>query len=264
MTGVLMSVAPDDIVVGKRFRDIDEDWVVALAEAIRQAGRLTQPPITRFIGDKMHLIVGGHRLAAAKLAGLEEIQVIAHDASLSDDEAELMEVDENLIRYELTPYDRAAFLAKRKAIYERLHPETRGGVAGGKARQGSANVIFTFADATAEKVGLSKRTIQRAVTMFERLTPETRRRLRGTWILQKEGELNALSKLGPDDQSAALDLMLRKEEPAPSVTAAKAVITGKTELAPEDKLLRSLINSWDRAGKSTRDKFLRHINGGSA
>ena len=202
MTGILMKVAPDEIVVGERLRDIDQDWVAVLAAAILQAGRLSQPPITRFVGDKMHLVVGAHRLAAVKLAGLTEIEVIAHDDALTDDEAELMEVDENLIRNELNPFDRAAFLAKRKAIYERLHPDTRGGVAGGKARHGSATEMFSFADATAEKTGLHPRTIRRAVTMFERLTPETRKRLKGTQIMGKEGELNALSKLGPDDQDS--------------------------------------------------------------
>ena len=124
--------------------------------------------------------------------------------------------------------------------------------------------MFTFADATAERTGLGKSTVQRAVRIFENLTDASKKRLRGSWLIHKEGELNALSKLGPDDQKATLDLMLRKDEPAPSVSAAKAILTGKTELAPEDKLLRALINNWDRAGKRTRDKFLQHVNGRGA
>ena len=56
---------------------------------------------------------------------------------------------------------RGEHLAKRKEVYERMHPETKAGVAGGKARQGSANEIISFAGFaadTATKTGLTDRT----------------------------------------------------------------------------------------------------------
>jgi ParB family chromosome partitioning protein len=37
----------------------------------------------------------------------------------------LAEIDENLIGRDLTPAQRAKLVAKRKAVYEAVHPETR-------------------------------------------------------------------------------------------------------------------------------------------
>lgn len=39
----------------------------------------------------------------------------------------LAEIDENLIRRDLTPAQRTKLTAKRKAAYEVVHPETRNG-----------------------------------------------------------------------------------------------------------------------------------------
>ena len=47
--------------------------------------------------------------------------------------AEMAELDENLMRRELTVLQRAEMLARRKQLYEALHPEAKRGVAGGRA-----------------------------------------------------------------------------------------------------------------------------------
>ena len=58
-----------------------------------------------------------------------DARIISVDSLL----AELAEIDENLIRKELHYIDRGNQLLRRKEIYEELYPETRAGVAGGKA-----------------------------------------------------------------------------------------------------------------------------------
>ncbi|WP_410706266.1 ParB N-terminal domain-containing protein [Bradyrhizobium sp. BWC-3-1] len=73
------------------------------------------------------LVAGRHRLKACKRLKLKSVQCRVVNAD--DDEvrawATLTEIDENLIRPDPTPAQRAKLIAKRKAAYEAVHPETR-------------------------------------------------------------------------------------------------------------------------------------------
>jgi len=67
-------------------------------------------------------------------------------------EAELAEIDENLGHADLSPAERALHVARRKAIYEQRHPETRsvrvrGGP--GRGRKNQSQVATGFIDDTA-------------------------------------------------------------------------------------------------------------------
>lgn len=118
-----------DILIGDRLRQIDPAHAELLAESLRQTGRLRHPPEVRRQkkGAKVNhtLIAGGHRMRAVQIVGWEEVEVEVYEGD--DDEVRLWEIDENLIRHDLNPLDRAVFLHQRKEIYERLHPETKKG-----------------------------------------------------------------------------------------------------------------------------------------
>jgi len=62
-----------------------------------------------------------------------------------------------------------AEISRRKAIYETLHPETKAGVAGGLARQGSANEKSAFAESTSDATGKGRRSIEIAAARGEAL-----------------------------------------------------------------------------------------------
>jgi ParB family chromosome partitioning protein len=69
----------------------------------------------------------------------------------------------------LTPAQEASAIFRRKAIYEELHPETKAGVAGGLARQGSASEKSAFAEATSDAIGKSRRSVEIAAARGEAL-----------------------------------------------------------------------------------------------
>ena len=77
-------------------------------------------------------------------------------------------------RRDLTPAQRAKLVAKRKAAYEAVHPETRRGATGrgrGKSDQlGHSNERFTAN--TAAKTGTPERTIRRDATRAKALGPD--------------------------------------------------------------------------------------------
>jgi ParB family transcriptional regulator, chromosome partitioning protein len=84
-----------------------------------------QPIVVRPDKDGGYCLVAGlHRFEAAKKLNWKEIWCSVFD-DMDTDQAELAEIDENLIRVDLTPAEEAAHIGKRKELYERLHPETK-------------------------------------------------------------------------------------------------------------------------------------------
>jgi ParB family chromosome partitioning protein len=82
----------------KRFQNLE-----ALAESIREKGVL-QPLLVRPLGDGRYAIVAGERrYRAAKMAGLAQVPVRVLD--LSEKEARLLALVENLQREDLNPYE---------------------------------------------------------------------------------------------------------------------------------------------------------------
>lgn len=70
--------------------------------------------------------------------------------------------NENPIWVQLSQAQTAYAIARRKAIYLELHPETRARVAGGLARQGPAKAesVIAFTKATATATGKAERTVR--------------------------------------------------------------------------------------------------------
>ena len=182
------------ITVPSRHRETDRVKLHALAESIREIGLQHPIGLTR----DLELIHGRHRLEACRLLEWSKIPALIHE--LDDLRAELAEIDENVERNGLTALQEAQALRRRKEIFEVLHPETKRGVAGGKARQNSANDKMSFAQATAKKVRRSARSVQRTVAVAERIPQDVQEAIANTPIADKRSELVKLSKLPEDEQ----------------------------------------------------------------
>lgn len=116
--------------------------------------------------------------------------------------AALTEIDENLIRRDLTPAQRAKLVAKRKAAYEAVHPETgRPGARSHHYRQNGGNA--SFAKDTAIKSGKPLRSIERDITRGRKLGPDLDR-VAGT-SLDKGAELDALAALSPESRAPIIE-----------------------------------------------------------
>ncbi len=159
-----------DIVVDERLRALDPDWVKLLAQSIEDIG-LRSPILVVESGAKLRLMAGLHRLEAVRSLGRSTISAI-----VSDDKAlqrRVVEVDENLMRRDLSELDRGAFLAERRKLYLELNPEASRGKAGAQARwHGVAKL--GFASLAEKKLGLSKTVVKRAIQRYENLRPEIR------------------------------------------------------------------------------------------
>lgn len=249
--------------MSNRLRPINDAHVAILAQNIRDS-RLRTPIEVVVKGDRYRLIAGGHRVVAFKLLQRPKIEADLYEAST--DEARLLEIDENLIRHELNPLDRAVFLAERKALWEKLHPETkRGGnknVGKSKAKSQNDTVSFwSFARETAEKIGISERAIQRAVSIATGLTPETRKAIAGSTFARKQSELLVLAKLTPSQQQKLLPLLLSPDGKFSSVRSARDHVLGRAKkpLAPVDKAWATIVRLPARDQRSLLVRLQSHL-----
>src|SRR5438477_1015188 len=95
-------------------RSVNIEVVKGLAESIRTIG-LQHPIIVTKDGK---LVSGLHRLHAVKELGKQTIQAFI----ITDDTVNgLVEIDENLVRCDLTALERCEFLAQKKQLYDSLH-----------------------------------------------------------------------------------------------------------------------------------------------
>lgn len=210
-----------DINVRDRMRKLQEFLVTELAASMRETGLIQAISITRPNNQVSPVLVAGlHRLEAAKRLKWEVIRCVELPW-ISDDETRLVEIDENLIRGELTSVEQAAHHQKRKAIYERLHPETKLGATGrqrGKVHQtDEPNVRYTAK--AAREIGKSESSVQRHIRRAETIPDITR--LVDTSLNRPE-ELDALVKLPKDRRNALIDRALKGEKVTAKTVAKQA------------------------------------------
>lgn len=248
-----------------RLRQVDPDHARVIADSIlalrtKDRSGLKQPITIRPIGEgRFKLVMGAHRLAAITWIGDAEIDAVIE--FMTELQARLAEIDENLCRAELTMFDRAAFLAERDRVWKALNPDLGKGKAGAKARWHHATDKMSFASDTADRVGLSERHIRRDVKMWGQLAEASRARIPGTWLADHQAQLKALSKLGPDQQTAILDILLRDQSPAANVAAALAEVENrpKTVTDPDDASFAKLVSLWARSPAAVKTRFRTFI-----
>jgi len=259
----IVSLPISTIRAGDRLREVDQDHVDFIAVSLDENG-LRSPLWVRVAGaDGLHdLIAGAHRLAAATQLGWDEIRCEVMD--VDDLDAKMLEIDENLFRRELTCLDRAAFLAERKDVYEALHPESKRGVVGQSAMNNQTDnlvsLVPSFAEATAIKLGVDARTVFRAIARARNIAPDVRKMIATTWVAQKGAALDALARLQPDEQRAAVAILLKERGPK-TIPLALAELRGTPiEQDTDEAEYAALIKAWRRAGKRARDQFVAFLD----
>lgn len=256
-----------DIEIGERLRRVDAAHVEGLKHSIEGHGLFNPIQVTstdRKRGPAYRLISGAHRLEAVRVLGREQIAaiVVTGDAL----QLRLAAIDENLIRHELRPWDRAVFLAERKAVYDALHPEAGRGAKGRQViEKGHTAKLAVWADAfskvTADRLGLGERSVQRAVSMVSKINPDLHTIIAALPMADNQSELEALAKQPVERQARVVELLTSDAEPAANVRAAVAIIE-KRRVSPKaaaDKAYEKLIDLWDRAPMPARRQFLTDL-----
>lgn len=193
-------VSIDAIVVKQGRRSLGD--LTELMVSIRAIGLLNPISIT----TDNRLIAGAHRLEACKRLGWTVIP--ASVVALDEIDAELAEIDENLIRNELTVLQRSEQLLRRRELYLVKHPQTKRGGAPGRAgggKRAKAEMISAFADDAALKIGVTSRTIRHEMQIARGLTDQVKELIRGTALEDNKVELLRLARKPLEEQRRIIE-----------------------------------------------------------
>ena len=213
------------IVSPERRARLKEPVVEMLVLSIERRGLLSPIRVTSSSEpDKYDLVTGLHRLVAHERLGREEIDAVIAEGDAID--LELDEIEENLARKDLTVLERAQAEKRQKDLYEKRHPETRRGVAGGKARQGQQTSHVSFADSKES----GTRSVQRRIQIAENLSDEVVAVLADTPTANSLRQLQDLIKQ-PEDLRLPIAMAISSGK-AKTVAAAASEVRGIPKVAP--------------------------------
>ncbi len=260
--GVLLPVDLIDSV--DRIRGVTEAGAALMADSLAAKGLISPIMVRPAEGGRYRIVLGGHRFAGATLLGWREI--VCDIREIDDDEAEDLELRENLDRTDLTKLDQMIFMARRKALDDRQDARPKAGgdrqTVSGKHSANVGGMVPRLTQELAEQVGRSERAIQRAIQIVENLDPETIRLIRGTKHADNEQSLLKLSRETPAKQRT---LALQLNNGGAKTIAQAAVAAGFQDAPPEGGdpqgvALAQLLTAWMKADAATRLTFLNDID----
>lgn len=121
---------------GQPRRHFDRQELQSLSESIRRHG-VIQPIIVRRLGDGFEIVAGERRWRAAQMAGLTTVPIIIR--TLSDQEAMLFALVENIQRTDLNPAEQARALARLTQEFNMTHEQAADHA--GMSRAGVSNLL---------------------------------------------------------------------------------------------------------------------------
>lgn len=189
---------------------ISEQKISELGESINTVG-LLQPVV---VSENLELIIGRHRFLAFQKLGLARIPGIVLSLDLIREQ--IAELDENLVRRNLSVLERGLTLKKRKELYESLFPETkRGCYARGKNEICDVNEKRpAFARKISAEREISARTAQRLIQIVGRLSGETIRLIKNHPVANRQKDLARISEMNVDSQESIAKILSEKKLPS--------------------------------------------------
>ena len=193
------SVKISDVKVADRKRALSPKKVSGLAASIKTIGLLN--PIT--ISSSNALISGLHRMEAMKLLGYQDIDAIVKDCD--DLTTELAELDENLIRNDLTDIESGELLLRRDEIFALLGQRAK--VGDNKHTMTSSEMISPLKTTKniAQEAGISERTAQQRKQVAKNIRKDVKDKIKQTPLASNITALLEISRLPEDLQSKVVE-----------------------------------------------------------
>jgi ParB family transcriptional regulator, chromosome partitioning protein len=192
-------VAIDRVSIHSNRRPLNDQKVAELMQSIKANGLLN--PIT--IDQNLNLLAGLHRLTACKLLGLDQIECRIVTC-VDFEHARLAEIDENLIRNELEPLERAELWLERDKILERIGLRAQSGE--NQYTKKGDELISSPAKTTlqlAQEAGYNKRTYQLGKQIAKNIDPEVKEVIKKTPVAKSHSNLLKIARAGTKEREIA-------------------------------------------------------------
>ncbi|WP_439471302.1 ParB/RepB/Spo0J family partition protein [Brevundimonas sp.] len=251
-------------------RPLDMGWVEALQALMTHDGQRRPIELYEKADGRFGIIAGRHRWTAAQALGWPTIE--ADILSANGLELRAAEVSENLHKLDLSPLDRAAFVAEQIAI-----EKARAGLAedanlksvvatarwadriGAEADDASAKIAlaYGFTEQVAEKVGLSRRAIYLDLEIHRGIRPDVAEQIRALPVAQNASQLRALAKLPGFEQREVASLIVAGT--AKGVTDALGTLKQAPVKSVEQKAVSAILGNWGRLSARQQKELLKTL-----
>lgn len=257
----------DDIDESGRLRPVDSVVASGIAASMALRGQLQPVDICQLpnqaSGKPYRLVFGGHRMAAARLAGWTHIQAFIRSNAALDRMSR--EIEENLFKADLSPLDRAAFvreLIETEKARLGIESGADGRALNSDYRSGKyqkkqlTNDLCTMhkslglQEAVAARLGLTQATVSRDLSL-NGIAPSFLDRVRALPGLA--GNASALRKLAGlhwTKQAEVLDEL--ESGQAKNVAQAVAIVTKAVVPDPAKKRMGTFVGTFSRMGRSEK------------
>lgn len=221
-----MIIKIDDIIINSRKRKLNTYKVKELAESMKLIGQLE--PIT--ITKSNILLAGLHRVEAAKLLGWQSIEAQFFEGDAIS--MELVEIDENLMRNDLTILEQGEHLARRQELI---------GWKNGMNQYSLGCDIMSPPKSTSEiakDIGLTERSAQRRMQAARNIIPEVKDVIRDTEIADSTTQLLELARLKPEEQIEVSNFLNEEKTIRDALIKAK-IIKREQEIKKQKEAIES-------------------------
>lgn len=238
-----MPLAIDEIVIPDGRREVNADVVKRLADSIENVG-LRHPVTVRKHRDEYVLVAGRHRIEACRRLGREHVPAII--CSLTNAEARMWEIAENLHRAELSKLERSEQIAEWVRLCdEQRKPAQVAPVSGGRGNESGIN-------AASRELGIERTEAQRSIKIAS-ITPEAKRAAEQSGIDDNQSKLLEIAREAPERQVAKVtELATRKP-----VKIADAPLN---DFETKEKWMAAGMSWWNRGSKEWREEFLSRVD----
>ena len=280
-----VSIPLDRIDKGVRLRPVNRQVAEALAVSISESGQaqaiLVRPNGSDQLGPRYRLVIGAHRTEAMEIAGKTAIRAkIRYD--LTEATAALLEIDENLIRGELPPYERAVFIQARLKAWAAVHPDRvtensvnmteLGSPAPKRGRPKNVDKMSTFlgdtpatmgfSAETSADLGISETTVKRALAVARGLAAPVHAAITGTKLGKNESLLRQIAGVSdPAEQLRTVQALLDGKKFGEALQIASGRTPVRAPERPVDASVKALEKLFKGAAPSHRRAMMEWLSG---